>query len=130
MDSPRTRSENRAVRGYGIQSESRKNPDGFRANRNPGRDGLGRGGFRKSRRPWPKRKLDDTISAAYHASAEDKERAQRASGELRTPFAYNACLNLIVAGTEPLPDAIRAEAQKIAEANDAHYSRTPKAEAA
>lgn len=42
MDSPRIRSENRAMRGYGFPKESIKSPDGFRGKRNPGREGLGR----------------------------------------------------------------------------------------
>jgi hypothetical protein len=43
MGAPRTRSEDRAVRGYGgsVPTDSRKIPNGFRANRNPGRDGRG-----------------------------------------------------------------------------------------
>lgn len=41
MDSPRTRSEDRSVRGYGFQSDSVKTPNGFRANRKPGREGQG-----------------------------------------------------------------------------------------
>lgn len=43
MGSPRTRSENRAVRGYGFPKDSKKSPNGFRGNWNPGRDGKGRG---------------------------------------------------------------------------------------
>lgn len=43
MDAPRTRSENRAVRGYGFQGDSKRTPNGFRDNRNPGRVGEGRG---------------------------------------------------------------------------------------
>jgi hypothetical protein len=41
VDSPRTRSEDRAVRGYGFQSDSAKTPNGFRGKRNPGREGQG-----------------------------------------------------------------------------------------
>lgn len=44
MSVPRTRSEDRAVRGYGgsVPTDSRKTPNGFRVKRNPGRDGQGR----------------------------------------------------------------------------------------
>ncbi len=42
MDSPRTRSDDRARPGYGIRRESKTTPNGFRGSRNPGRDGKGR----------------------------------------------------------------------------------------
>jgi hypothetical protein len=42
MDSPRTRSDDRARPGYGFQKDSQKTPNGFQGNRNPGRDGQGR----------------------------------------------------------------------------------------
>lgn len=42
MDSARNRSDRSVVKGYGIPEESRKTPDGFRVNRNPGRVGKGR----------------------------------------------------------------------------------------
>lgn len=49
MTEIRTRSEDRALPGYGIQEESRRTPNGFRGKRNPGREGTGREGFSKSR---------------------------------------------------------------------------------
>lgn len=49
MDDARTRSDDRALPGYGIQKESQGTPNGFRGKRNPGREGLGREGFQKSR---------------------------------------------------------------------------------
>ena len=42
-DSPRTRSSDRALPGYGFRSDSSpRKKDGFQGSRNPGRDGRGR----------------------------------------------------------------------------------------
>lgn len=79
-------------------------------------------GFKKSTRPWPDSKIRDTHSASYFASPEQVTRAKAAMYELRFPFAYNACLNLIALGEKPTKEAIQTEARKIAEANDANFA--------
>lgn len=45
----RTRSDDRALPGYGIQKDSSRTPNGFRGKRNPGREGMGGEGLKKTR---------------------------------------------------------------------------------
>jgi hypothetical protein len=71
--------------------------------------------------------VDYAIACSVHASDEDKQRARTAASSLREPFAFNACLVVLASGEEPTPDRVRAEAKKLAEANERFYDRPKEA---
>lgn len=87
-------------------------------------------GFRRSKRPGDAGIVDNAISAAYHATPEQKQRAGAAALQLKVPFAYNACLLLMAEGKDATPDVVRAEAKRLHAASDRFVSGSEKTEEA
>jgi hypothetical protein len=67
--------------------------------------------------------INEAIGSSTAASEADKKAARKASFDLRgEPFVFNAHLSLVARGVARTEANIKAEAKKIAGANERHYA--------
>jgi len=67
--------------------------------------------------------INEAIGASRGASKADKQAALKASLGLRgESFVFNAYLSLVARGVATTESNVKAEAKKIAKANESHYA--------